>query len=272
MRKTQFPRLVIPLAVVLTSAVQPRASTSSSCSSSCSPAGVAPDVDVAAVPARARCCWSCSRRRSSMILVRAVPALPRHRRSSGASRSTALFYATPVLYPIEIVSGTLRDIIALNPLAPMFELARKWVIDPDAPGPGRRRRTAARWLVAGAHLRRRLRRRGVGLQARGAADRRGAVRRVARVAVGARRRARARLARRDGARRAAAGARRGHGAGPAHGRRRRARRGGLARRAAPQPGHRAGHQPRVRSTAPAAAATRRVAAARGRASGASRTT
>ena len=64
-----------------------------------------------------------------------------------ASRSTALFYATPVLYPLEIVSGTLRELIALNPLAPIFELARKWVIDPDAPGPGRgrgRRRVAAR--------------------------------------------------------------------------------------------------------------------------------
>ncbi|HYI18236.1 MAG TPA: ABC transporter permease, partial [Solirubrobacteraceae bacterium] len=48
---------------------------------------------------------------------------------------TALFYATPVLYPIDIVSGTLQDLIALNPLAPIFELARKWVIDPDAPGP-----------------------------------------------------------------------------------------------------------------------------------------
>ena len=31
--------------------------------------------------------------------------------------------------------GTLRDLLALNPLAPLFELARKWVIDPDAPGP-----------------------------------------------------------------------------------------------------------------------------------------
>ena len=46
-----------------------------------------------------------------------------------------LFYATPVLYPLEVVPGTLRDLIALNPLTPLFELARKWVIDPTAPGP-----------------------------------------------------------------------------------------------------------------------------------------
>ncbi len=44
---------------------------------------------------------------------------------------TALFYATPVLYPLEIVSGALAELLALNPLAPMFELARKWVIDPE---------------------------------------------------------------------------------------------------------------------------------------------
>jgi ABC-2 type transport system permease protein len=49
--------------------------------------------------------------------------------------STALFYATPVLYPIDKVPHTLRDVILANPLAPLFELARKWIIDPSAPGP-----------------------------------------------------------------------------------------------------------------------------------------
>jgi len=48
---------------------------------------------------------------------------------------TALFYATPVLYPLEVVPQTMRDLILLNPLAPLFELARTWVIDPGAPGP-----------------------------------------------------------------------------------------------------------------------------------------
>jgi ABC-2 type transport system permease protein len=49
--------------------------------------------------------------------------------------STALFYATPVLYPLEVVPSTLKDLILLNPLAPLFELSRKWIIDPGAPGP-----------------------------------------------------------------------------------------------------------------------------------------
>ena len=65
--------------------------------------------------------------------------------------STALFYATPVLYPLEIVPATLRRLLALNPLSPLFELARKWVIDPDAPGPPRPR--AARvWLLVPAAI------------------------------------------------------------------------------------------------------------------------
>ena len=29
---------------------------------------------------------------------------------------------------------TYRDLIFLNPLTPLFEQARKWIIDPDAPG------------------------------------------------------------------------------------------------------------------------------------------
>jgi ABC-2 type transport system permease protein len=53
--------------------------------------------------------------------------------------TTALFYATPILYPLEIAvarSHTLGKLIALNPLTPIFELARVWVIDPSAPYPG----------------------------------------------------------------------------------------------------------------------------------------
>ncbi|MDX6607468.1 MAG: type transport system permease protein [Solirubrobacterales bacterium] len=47
--------------------------------------------------------------------------------------ATALFYATPVLYPIERVPSTYLDLILLNPLTPLFIQARHWVIDPSAP-------------------------------------------------------------------------------------------------------------------------------------------
>lgn len=64
---------------------------------------------------------------------------------------TALFYATPVLYPLELVSGPVGRLLALNPLAPIFELARKWVIDPSAPGPAAAAGGAA-WLLIPAAL------------------------------------------------------------------------------------------------------------------------
>jgi ABC-2 type transport system permease protein len=49
--------------------------------------------------------------------------------------SMVLFYATPVLYPVEKVPHAMRTLIMLNPLSPLFELARKWMIDPSAPTP-----------------------------------------------------------------------------------------------------------------------------------------
>lgn len=46
-----------------------------------------------------------------------------------------LFYASPILYPIEQVpDGILSDVMSLNPLAPILVIARKFIIDPDAPG------------------------------------------------------------------------------------------------------------------------------------------
>lgn len=52
---------------------------------------------------------------------------------------TALFYATPILYPLEAAvlrSDTLAGLIAINPFTPILELARVWIIDPNAPYPG----------------------------------------------------------------------------------------------------------------------------------------
>ena len=44
-----------------------------------------------------------------------------------------LFYATPILYPIEAVPSTYHHLIFLNPLAPIFEQVRVWMIEPEAP-------------------------------------------------------------------------------------------------------------------------------------------
>lgn len=44
---------------------------------------------------------------------------------------TALFYGTPVLYPLEFVPESFRDVIGVNPLTPIFQQARDWIIDPS---------------------------------------------------------------------------------------------------------------------------------------------
>jgi ABC-2 type transport system permease protein len=45
-----------------------------------------------------------------------------------------LFYATPVLYPIEFLKDeTIERILMLNPLAVIFQQVRVWVIEPSAP-------------------------------------------------------------------------------------------------------------------------------------------
>jgi ABC-2 type transport system permease protein len=44
-----------------------------------------------------------------------------------------LFYATPVIYPIEIVPEAYRELLMVNPLAPIFEQVRVWILDPTAP-------------------------------------------------------------------------------------------------------------------------------------------
>ena len=48
--------------------------------------------------------------------------------------ATVLFYATPVLYPIDQLSGAFRTAIMLNPLTPIFNQAHEWVIDSSSPG------------------------------------------------------------------------------------------------------------------------------------------
>jgi ABC-2 type transport system permease protein len=131
-RKTQFPRLVIPLAVVLT-AVFNLGLNLVVVFGFLLAAGVAPMWSWLGLPLLLGLL---------LVLTTAVATLvaalyPRFRDTGiiWGVVVTALFYGTPVLYPIDIVSGTLRDLIGLNPLAPIFELARKWVVDPDAPGP-----------------------------------------------------------------------------------------------------------------------------------------
>ena len=66
--------------------------------------------------------------------------------------SQVLFYATPVLYPIEkLENPTLQHILMLNPLAVIFEQIRVWILaEPNAPTAAEAAGGAARLLIPGA--------------------------------------------------------------------------------------------------------------------------
>jgi ABC-2 type transport system permease protein len=145
-RKTQFPRLVIPLAVVLTSLFNLGLNL------------VVVFVFILAFGVGPMWTWLLFPLLLALLITITVAVsmivaslYPRFRDMAiiWTVLSTVLFYGTPVLYPITVVPETLRHIIALNPLAPLFELARKWVIDPNAPGPAAAAGGAV-WLIAPA--------------------------------------------------------------------------------------------------------------------------
>ncbi len=134
MRKTQFPRLVIPLAVVMTEPLQP---------------GGEPDRGLRLHPrVRHPPTWAwlafpfivaallCAGSAVSMI----VSALfPRFRDTAiiwGVSRVALLRDADRLHARLGIVPETMRRLIIMfNPIASLLELARMSVIDPTAPSP-----------------------------------------------------------------------------------------------------------------------------------------
>jgi ABC-2 type transport system permease protein len=129
-RKTQFPRLVIPLAVVLTSLFN-LALNLVVVFGFLLGFGVTPRWSWLGMPLIVLGLFILTTA-TAMILSALYPRF----RDLGiiwAVFSTALLYATPVLYPLTHATGTIGKILALNPLAPLFELARRWMIQPDAP-------------------------------------------------------------------------------------------------------------------------------------------
>ena len=48
--------------------------------------------------------------------------------------ATAFFYGAPILYPFDVAPEKFQDVIMLNPLTPIFLQIREWVFDPDASG------------------------------------------------------------------------------------------------------------------------------------------
>jgi ABC-2 type transport system permease protein len=131
-RKTQFPRIVIPLAVVLT-ALFNLALNMVVVFVFILAFGVDPTWSWLLFPVILVLLFVITTAVSMIV----ASLFPRYRDVGiiWSVFANVLFYATPVLYPIEVVPDQFRDFLLLNPLTPLFELARLWVIDPNAPGP-----------------------------------------------------------------------------------------------------------------------------------------
>ena len=130
-RKTQFPRLVIPLAVVLTGLFNLGVNL------------VAVLVFMLAFGVYPMWTWLLFPVALGLLTVFTtavsliLSVMYVRFRDVGiiwAVLGTVLFYGTPVLYPIERVPSQFQDYLMINPLAPIFEQMRVWMIDPSAPG------------------------------------------------------------------------------------------------------------------------------------------
>jgi ABC-2 type transport system permease protein len=131
-RKTQFPRLVIPLSVVLTAMFNLALNL------------VVVLIFVLASGISPRWTWLLLPVVVAMLAVitTAVAMIlsslyPRFRDLGiiWTVLSTALFYGTPVIYALDHVSAHLRSVVSLNPLTCILALARRWVVDAHAPTP-----------------------------------------------------------------------------------------------------------------------------------------
>ena len=131
-RKTQFPRLVIPLSVVMTALFNLGLNLIVVLIFILA-FGVTPLWTWLLFPVIIALLFSFAT--GASLLLSSLYVRFRDAAIIWSVLASALFYATPVIYPIEAVPTTYRDLIMLNPLSPIFVLARKWIIDPSAPGP-----------------------------------------------------------------------------------------------------------------------------------------
>ena len=131
-RKMQFPRIIIPLSVSLTAAVTMLLNL----------VAVLPLLIVFDLEPRASWLLFPLVLIGLIVLTTAVSMIlsvlfVRYEDTQQAWTLAArlLFYLSPVLFPIELVPESVRQIVAANPLAPFLEWTRILLVDPNAMGP-----------------------------------------------------------------------------------------------------------------------------------------
>lgn len=139
-RKTQFPRLVIPLAVVLT-ALFTLGLNMIVVFGFMLAFGVYPMwtwllFPVIFIPLFIFVC-------ALSMLLSALNVRFRDVAIIWIVLATALNYGTPIIYPLNIVPEALKHVLMANPLTPLFQQAHIWMIDPNTEGV---------WTAAGGPL------------------------------------------------------------------------------------------------------------------------
>ena len=130
-RKMHFPRMVIPLSVVLTSMLNLAANL------------VAVMVFLLVDGIEPRATWLLAPlfliplvlfTAGIAMIVSSLYVSYRDVQPIWAVLTQLVFYGTPILYVIDTVPESMREIIMANPLAGILEQARNWLVDPTAPG------------------------------------------------------------------------------------------------------------------------------------------
>jgi ABC-2 type transport system permease protein len=130
-RKMHFPRMVIPLSVVLTSVLNLAANM------------VAVFVFLLIDKVEPRWTWLLmplvllalvAFTAGVAMILSALYVSYRDVQPIWAVFTQLVFYGTPILYVIETVPSSLQKVLMANPLAAVLEQTRKWLIDPGAPG------------------------------------------------------------------------------------------------------------------------------------------
>jgi ABC-2 type transport system permease protein len=131
-RKTQFPRLVIPLSIVLTGLFNLGLNL------------IAVFIFILAYGVTPVWTWLflpvivlllTTITTATAMLLSSLYVRFRDTQIIWSVLVTTLFYATPILYPLQDppVPDRFHDLLFLNPLTPIFVQARHWIIDPSAP-------------------------------------------------------------------------------------------------------------------------------------------
>lgn len=128
-RKMHFPRIVIPLAVVV-SAAMTSAMNLVVVFGFILASGIDPQVTWLLLPAIVIPLVIFSA--GTAVLLSMAYVRMRDLEHVWTVALRVLFYATPIIYPLENVPESFRWVAALNPLTPILYQARIWLIQPDA--------------------------------------------------------------------------------------------------------------------------------------------